>query len=372
MLLGAVVAAALCLGGIPGAVALSDPNGDTAITPLGQIDLKEKDYSATLVVVSESGAESIAVSRSDLTVASVLKSRGYESDSFKDDKGNQIALGQRLENGQQVVVYSSTVAGTSETIELKLPDERTEDPNLYEGQTVVADPGKIGSALKTTIIHRDLSKMPLKPDALPESLDPAALSSEATQTGEEVYITVLDAPLPKKYTAGTKPCGSPYLCELIKSGGLAAVAGAGAYVHPLGSAKDWTTYHGSRGHEGGAVDFPVPSETPIYAVADGVVVDSGWLGGGGNMVTIRHADGTLSAYAHMVETPLVRAGMPVAMGQIIGFVGSTGNSTGPHLHFEIFKAKIWGETIPAYEYMKLHGVVLGSCVDGPCELSQFS
>ena len=79
--------------------------------------------------------------------------------------------------------------------------------------------------------------------------------------------------------------------------------------------------------------------SPIDAATDGVVSFSGWHGGHGNYVQIRHAGGMGTGYAHMSRI-LVHAGDHVRAGQIIGYVGSTGLSTGPHLHFEVFKNNV--------------------------------
>jgi len=90
-----------------------------------------------------------------------------------------------------------------------------------------------------------------------------------------------------------------------------------------------------RMHRG--IDIAAPTGTPIYAAADGVVVSAGWNRGGyGKLVDIRHADGTLTRYAHNSKI-LVRKGQRVQQGQTISKMGSTGFSTGPHLHFEIRK-----------------------------------
>ncbi len=88
-----------------------------------------------------------------------------------------------------------------------------------------------------------------------------------------------------------------------------------------------------RMHKG--IDIAAPVGTPIFAAAQGVVVKAGWNKGGfGKLVDIRHADGTLTRYAHNNRI-LVRAGQEVEQGQQISEMGSTGYSTGPHLHFEI-------------------------------------
>ncbi len=87
-------------------------------------------------------------------------------------------------------------------------------------------------------------------------------------------------------------------------------------------------------HEG--VDFAAPTGTPIIAVAAGKVAFAGWNGGYGNLVIIDHGAGVTTYYAHLSAFGEgIDEGAPVARGQVIGSVGSTGRSTGPHLHYEI-------------------------------------
>ncbi|MEE2997315.1 MAG: peptidoglycan DD-metalloendopeptidase family protein, partial [Pseudomonadota bacterium] len=84
------------------------------------------------------------------------------------------------------------------------------------------------------------------------------------------------------------------------------------------------------------VDFAAPTGTPIYAAGDGIISFRGRKGAFGKYVRIRHANGYSSAYAHMSRYKRgVTLGTRVKQGQVIGFVGSTGRSTGPHLHYEI-------------------------------------
>lgn len=86
-----------------------------------------------------------------------------------------------------------------------------------------------------------------------------------------------------------------------------------------------------------AIDLGTPTGTPIYAADAGYVVESGWSGVGyGQYVLLDHGTGFRTLYAHMSKR-LVQRGQTVEKGQKIGLVGSTGNSTGPHLHFEIYK-----------------------------------
>lgn len=90
-------------------------------------------------------------------------------------------------------------------------------------------------------------------------------------------------------------------------------------------------------HKG--VDFAAPAGTPIYAAGDGVVEVAGSQGTYGNIVRIRHANGVATAYGHMNSFARgLQRGLAVKQGQVIGTVGTTGRSTGPHLHYEVLKA----------------------------------
>jgi murein DD-endopeptidase MepM/ murein hydrolase activator NlpD len=85
-------------------------------------------------------------------------------------------------------------------------------------------------------------------------------------------------------------------------------------------------------HEG--IDIAASSGTPIWAAAAGTVIHAGWLGGYGNLVVVDHGNGLATAYAH-ASAILVGVGQQVAQGETVALVGSTGNSSGPHLHFEV-------------------------------------
>lgn len=115
----------------------------------------------------------------------------------------------------------------------------------------------------------------------------------------------------------------------------------------LGSFFDWPMPVGSgiitqRLHGWNAVDIAAPQGTPIYASAAGTVIvarqNGAWNGGYGNYVVIKHDNGTQTLYAHASKIN-VTAGEEVSQGETIGLVGSTGQSTGPHVHFEVRGAK---------------------------------
>ncbi len=127
----------------------------------------------------------------------------------------------------------------------------------------------------------------------------------------------------------------------ICGGGMGAgsAIASGAFAYPCES-HGWNTYPG---HEG--IDIPLDTGTPVYACAAGTVMYSqaGWHSGMGsdgiasygNCVFIDHGSGWQSRYAHM-SSIVVASGTPVQQGQLIGYVGSTGNSSGPHLHLALY------------------------------------
>ncbi len=103
-------------------------------------------------------------------------------------------------------------------------------------------------------------------------------------------------------------------------------SGYGMRMHPL--------LGFTRMHKG--IDIGAPWGSPIYAATDGTVVMAGRNGGYGNFVKLAHAGGLGTGYGHMSKIA-VRAGQHVGKGQVIGYVGSTGMSTGPHVHYELYK-----------------------------------
>jgi LysM repeat protein len=110
---------------------------------------------------------------------------------------------------------------------------------------------------------------------------------------------------------------------------------AGYYIDPVPG------YRLSQGlHDNNAVDLAISAGTPIHAAADGKVILAryGYNGGFGNVVIIDHPNGTQTLYAHQSKLATV-AGAEVFQGEVIGYVGTTGRSTGPHLHFEVHGAQ---------------------------------
>ena len=125
------------------------------------------------------------------------------------------------------------------------------------------------------------------------------------------------------------------------SAGASVVTGNGTFTHPCPGYTRISSYFGwreqplpgaSTNHKG--MDFAAPTGTPIYAAAGGTVTSAGYSGNAGNLIIINHGNGLQTYYMHCHQI-YVRAGQKVSKGQNIAIVGTTGNSTGPHLHFQV-------------------------------------
>jgi len=129
--------------------------------------------------------------------------------------------------------------------------------------------------------------------------------------------------------------GSANIAARLRSGGShsgAAPSAAGLIWPVQGVLTSPFGMRWGRMHEG--IDIGAPQGTPIYAAAAGTVNYAGWEGGYGNLTLIDHGNGLATAYGHQSQLA-VSGGQTVSRGQLIGYVGSTGHSTGPHLHFEV-------------------------------------
>ncbi|WP_324194922.1 M23 family metallopeptidase [Nocardia cyriacigeorgica] len=135
----------------------------------------------------------------------------------------------------------------------------------------------------------------------------------------------------------------------VLPGGIAP--GAGGFVLPAigvftsGFGQRWGTFHNG-------IDVAGPIGTPIYAVANGTVIDAGPAQGFGLWVRIRHDDGSISVYGHMYDF-FVSLGERVPAGMQIARMGNRGDSTGPHLHFEVI---VGGQHVDPQRWLALHGL----------------
>ena len=178
-----------------------------------------------------------------------------------------------------------------------------------------------------------------------------ALRGKAAAPGAPARKAAPKAPARKPAEAPARKKPSTDREERVtKSGGsLVAPVGAGTGTPYRKAGSSW-----SKGYHTG-VDFPVPTGTSVKSVGAGTVVSAGWEGSFGYQVVVRHADGRYTQYAHLSAIS-VKDGQSVGAGQRIGRSGSTGNSTGPHLHFEVRTGPGFGSDVDPVAYLRAGGV----------------
>lgn len=166
--------------------------------------------------------------------------------------------------------------------------------------------------------------------ALQARIGDVQAEADRLKAAEDELTAVINRHLAEVAAAAGRPTATPVLSASSASGFITPTDGPitspfGYRIHPiLGYA---------RLHAG--TDFGAAYGSPVWAAKSGEVIFAGWNGGYGNCVIIAHAGGLSTLYGHMSELA-VREGAAVGQGETIGWVGSTGASTGPHLHFEVW------------------------------------
>lgn len=182
---------------------------------------------------------------------------------------------------------------------------KTEDDDIYKGDYEVDVEGVEGE-------KKVVAKVTYKGDK--------AISTEV------ISEEIISEPIAEHRRVGTRETITP-----VSEGS----GGSGVYFWPVDGGYISTYMGDGRGHKG--IDIAAPYGTPIYATEAGTITqaETGWNGGYGTCVRIKHDNGEVAMYAHMSSLAEISYGDYVVKGQLIGYVGSTGDSTGNHLHFEI-------------------------------------
>ncbi|NEK87007.1 M23 family metallopeptidase [Blastococcus saxobsidens] len=135
----------------------------------------------------------------------------------------------------------------------------------------------------------------------------------------------------------------------------AAEAARPKVVHPVEGARLTSGFGARWGTLHAGIDLAAPMRTPEYAVMDGVVLEAGPASGFGLAVYIQHGNGDVTVYGHMDEI-LVEAGQIVRAGDMIALLGNRGQSTGPHLHFEVHVGGLDGTKVDPLPWLRERGV----------------
>ncbi|MDB5244985.1 MAG: putative peptidase [Parcubacteria group bacterium] len=293
----------------------------------------------SLMSLSE-GSALIANSGPDGT----LPDASTDTSSSADDSSGSISV-YTVKDGDSISGIASHFGISVNTI--LWANDLTVKSTIKPGMTLVILP--VSGAQHTVTKRETLSSIATKFKASAQEiatfngLDAGAtvvVGSTLVIPGGEVTASVsAPAATVKKPSTTTKTSSTTTKTTSVKIGAdiSALSATSGYFTNPVPGAILYQGIHGNN-----AVDLSAPSGTPIHAAAAGNVIiskgDAAWNGGYGSYVVVSHSNGTQTLYAHMSKD-IISVGDTVSQGELLGYVGETGEATGNHLHFEVRGAK---------------------------------
>lgn len=237
-------------------------------------------------------------------------------------------VGKQLEADRQIQEELATKAEQAMEVKLEkvakqqaLIDLMENDKEIYDRQY---DEMMASSAEVERLIHAKEEEMRR---AAEEARRQAEMEARAAQAGNVVEFG---------------EDGGGYVMQSYGGGMIWPISG------PITSEFGWRThpiFGSARFHSG--LDIGGDYGMPIHAAASGVVIEAGWIGGYGNTIMIEHGGGIVTLYGHN-ESLAVGVGQQVNQGDVVAYCGSTGNSTGPHCHFEV---RVGGEPVSPWDYL---------------------
>ena len=266
----------------------------------------EERLNRRLVAIYQSDApDTVEVVLTATSLADVLDQLDYMHDVGRQDlriatdvRRAKIAM---RRTRARTVTTRKQVAATTAAVEVRVDEQRAVRDRL------VADQNALASARADR--HRSLV---------------AVRSQEATDRKHVENLQAESAQLMARIQAAQ---------ARSSTGGTPTVRSSSGFIWPAsGVVTSGFGWRWGRMHEG--LDIAASYGAPISAASSGTVIYAGWMGGYGNLVVIDHGGGLATAYGHQ-SSIAVSSGSQVSQGQTIGYVGSTGHSTGPHLHFEV-------------------------------------
>lgn len=353
------------LGGIVENVTVVPQTTQAADAALGRAEriLTIKERTPLEDVMRRNGFTGAMITAIEATLANVFPSTELPAGArlrilFGPSRSSNTLIPYRLsiyfhDDGSNLDVHRATVALTDKgqyvlglaPAEITFPDEDTEEVNVANLPSVYRSIWETGRKhdLDDATIERIIGMFAYDVDmtkkiAAGDSIEILETAPDAEGRTELLYVGLtLGTTTRQLYRFGTDDgvvdfydpdgeTGKRFLTRRPLEGGGTLRSRFGYRIHPI--------FHTRKLHTG--VDLAARSGTPIYAAGDGIIKYYKWQSGYGNKVEIQHVNGYETAYGHMSRyVDGLEVGSHVRQGQIIGYVGSTGQSTGPHLHFEI-------------------------------------
>ncbi|WP_335933445.1 M23 family metallopeptidase [Streptomyces sp. PTD5-9] len=226
----------------------------------------------------------------------------------------------------------------------------------------VASPALAAETEAPAVDETGLNQVIAIEDVIADRIDAqAAAQQHQADVAEAKAAAQRKAEAEKRAAARAKARAEEKRAAEARAARSAERARLGAFRLPVAGSYVTTGYKSSGSlwssgsHSG--IDFHAASGSSVVAIGSGTVVEAGWGGAYGNNIVLRMTDGTYTQYGHLSSIG-VRVGQSVLAGQQIGLSGSTGNSTGPHLHFEARTTPAYGSDIDPVAYLRAHGVAV--------------
>lgn len=293
-------------------------NSQTALLPIGlsQADPEVRVGGPTLDIVGD--ASVVAPNRPDASTPADLNgdaSNRKQTSIYVVRSGDTLAeVAEMFDVSVKTIIWANDIKGSS----------------IQEGQILVILP--VSGVRHEVEEGETLSEIADRYDGSEEEIrEFNDLSGSSLAVGAIIDIPGGEMPQTESSSAGSQANSPGYASGAVRPGQSVNVA-SGYYVHPVPGSVITQRAHGYN-----AVDFGAQSGSSVLASASGRVIKSvggGWNGGYGRFVVIEHGNGTQTLYSHLSGI-IVSRGQRVVRGQVIGYVGVSGRSSGPHLHFEV-------------------------------------
>ena len=316
--------------------------GGAALEAQAALDAAQAEATATATELAEARG---AVDRTQEDVSTL----GREAYMGADDAFGDVGLLLDADSPAELLQQAATLE--------HLGDERTEQLEELEG--VEAQEARADREAQSAVAERDaLAAMAAQAAASAAGQLAAAQGTFDALVAEKAALDVQlrDAEIRVLTLQGARNPAGTWAAQQAAGAG-AAISAAGGAIAP--TAGRVTSCYGARwGTLHAGVDIAAPIGTPIYAPEGGTVVQAGPASGFGLAVAVQHADGTITLYGH-VNQFFVSTGQAVTAGQQIAEVGNRGQSTGPHLHFEVHTGGLYANRVNPMPWLTAHGISLG-------------